>query len=498
MLQIDEHNRLANDGEYTYEYNDEGNLDAAYDEFGNTSFALGSKVGHAGRFWDEGVGLYQSRARWYDPNSGRFISKDPIGFADGPNPYRYAGNNPILFVDPTGLCSENAYPLNNLAGGFATGTVASRPSIIDSSFSRPFSSFSNTSFPSTSEVFLSTLGTGASVFDRPAGLSQPNPLQEVNDYYAARNNFANNQLLLVDSRELPTLDRLLLDPYTPPIAEIKQLGGGPGRGLLQEATQYEAVANRTFNSAEAFMNQYYASGRRIAGSFLQNFAKNTPSYEITYVSGRTETILGGDINTEAAINTFSLASGPLFSGQIGKVSVNAIVRNAADDLVSPSIRNVADNGIDLLTYSRSRTVISGSSNTNLYTQTYVVPNTTGRGVVQFNTIDDDGRVAPKTNARGPYSHLDDHPSVGPSKKFTALQKKKIIEANKARNGGVIRDDRTGELLQQAKQHKKGVTPPNNEAQIDHVKPKSLAGPNRFGNAEVRSRLNNLKKSNKLE
>ena len=86
----------------------------------------------------------QSRARWYDPNSGRFISEDPIGFADGPNPYRYAGNNPILYVDPTGLFSENAYPLNNLAGGFATGTLASRPSIIDSSFARPFNSLSNT------------------------------------------------------------------------------------------------------------------------------------------------------------------------------------------------------------------------------------------------------------------------------------------------------------------------------------------------------------------
>ena len=49
-----------------------------------------------------------------------------------------------MFVDPTGLFSENAYPLNNLAGGFATGTVASRPSIIDSSFARPFNSLSNT------------------------------------------------------------------------------------------------------------------------------------------------------------------------------------------------------------------------------------------------------------------------------------------------------------------------------------------------------------------
>jgi RHS repeat-associated protein len=42
-------------------------------------------------------------ARLYDPLTTRFLSPDPMGLAAGPNPYAYAGNNPISSKDPTGL-----------------------------------------------------------------------------------------------------------------------------------------------------------------------------------------------------------------------------------------------------------------------------------------------------------------------------------------------------------------------------------------------------------
>ncbi len=49
-------------------------------------------------------GLYYMRARYYDPNVGRFISEDPIGFDGGDvNLFAYVGNNPIIGIDPTGL-----------------------------------------------------------------------------------------------------------------------------------------------------------------------------------------------------------------------------------------------------------------------------------------------------------------------------------------------------------------------------------------------------------
>ena len=46
-------------------------------------------------------------ARYYDPEVGRFISEDPIGFEGGDvNLCAYASNNPILLIDPLGLCES--------------------------------------------------------------------------------------------------------------------------------------------------------------------------------------------------------------------------------------------------------------------------------------------------------------------------------------------------------------------------------------------------------
>jgi len=44
--------------------------------------------------------------RYYDPVIGRYISRDPIGYGDGPNVYLYTHNNPINGIDPLGLEAE--------------------------------------------------------------------------------------------------------------------------------------------------------------------------------------------------------------------------------------------------------------------------------------------------------------------------------------------------------------------------------------------------------
>jgi RHS repeat-associated protein len=44
------------------------------------------------------------RSRYYDQETGRWTQEDPIGVAGGVNLYQYAGNNPIMFTDPFGLC----------------------------------------------------------------------------------------------------------------------------------------------------------------------------------------------------------------------------------------------------------------------------------------------------------------------------------------------------------------------------------------------------------
>ena len=75
-----------------------------YDSYGNvTSGFAPSRYTYAGREIDADSGLMHYRARWYDPQHGRFVSEDPIGLNGGINVYLYVGNNPTNRVDPTGL-----------------------------------------------------------------------------------------------------------------------------------------------------------------------------------------------------------------------------------------------------------------------------------------------------------------------------------------------------------------------------------------------------------
>jgi uncharacterized protein RhaS with RHS repeats len=54
-----------------------------------------------------------SYARYYEPQTGRYLTPDPIGLKGGINPYVYVQNNPVNLIDPEGL----------LAGGPALGVA---------------------------------------------------------------------------------------------------------------------------------------------------------------------------------------------------------------------------------------------------------------------------------------------------------------------------------------------------------------------------------------
>ncbi|WP_162256922.1 RHS repeat-associated core domain-containing protein, partial [Noviherbaspirillum sp. Root189] len=67
-----------------------------------------------GQYHDSETGLHYNRFRYYDPDSGRFVSQDPIGLQGGYNLYQYAAN-PTIWVDPLGLqagcrCSAQDLP----------------------------------------------------------------------------------------------------------------------------------------------------------------------------------------------------------------------------------------------------------------------------------------------------------------------------------------------------------------------------------------------------
>ena len=62
---------------------------------------------YRGYFYDVETGLYYLQTRYYDPETGRFITIDGIEYLDpetinGLNLYAYCGNNPVMYTDPNG------------------------------------------------------------------------------------------------------------------------------------------------------------------------------------------------------------------------------------------------------------------------------------------------------------------------------------------------------------------------------------------------------------
>ncbi|MDX1999986.1 MAG: RHS repeat-associated core domain-containing protein, partial [Thermoanaerobaculia bacterium] len=64
----------------------------------------GNLIGFHGLGIDEETGLMYARNRYYDPEMGRFVSIDPLGYVDGPNGYQYGLNSPGNYSDRMGLC----------------------------------------------------------------------------------------------------------------------------------------------------------------------------------------------------------------------------------------------------------------------------------------------------------------------------------------------------------------------------------------------------------
>jgi RHS repeat-associated protein len=74
----------------------------SYDSFGkqtSTSGSISNPFQYTAREFDSETGLYYYRARYYDPNSGRFLSEDPVRTV---NLYEYVKSNPTNLSDPFG------------------------------------------------------------------------------------------------------------------------------------------------------------------------------------------------------------------------------------------------------------------------------------------------------------------------------------------------------------------------------------------------------------
>ncbi len=85
----------------TYQYDDWGKLSGGADGF---PFSGADRLRWKGALWyGNEANLYYLRNRWYDPETGRFLSEDPLGVDAGMNLYSFAGSDPVDGSDPTGL-----------------------------------------------------------------------------------------------------------------------------------------------------------------------------------------------------------------------------------------------------------------------------------------------------------------------------------------------------------------------------------------------------------
>jgi len=81
---------------------------ADYDAFGRANIRVAQSnpatinLRLAGQYFDAETGLHYNNRRYYDPDTDRYVTRDPLGFDGGPNLYSYAAHSPTNFIDPTG------------------------------------------------------------------------------------------------------------------------------------------------------------------------------------------------------------------------------------------------------------------------------------------------------------------------------------------------------------------------------------------------------------
>ena len=92
----------------------------AYDAFGNQKLekADDNPFRYCAEYYDAETTFIYLRARYYDPNIGRFITEDPI--KDGMNWYTYCAGNPINRIDPSGMLWKE---LGDFGRGFVSGVT---------------------------------------------------------------------------------------------------------------------------------------------------------------------------------------------------------------------------------------------------------------------------------------------------------------------------------------------------------------------------------------
>ncbi|MBL9046873.1 MAG: hypothetical protein JNK34_06100 [Tabrizicola sp.] len=97
--------------------------EASYHHFGGVHTSTGNLPANRfpGQWFQSESGLHQNWMRDYDPTTGRYLEPDPLGLIDGASVYGYAGQSPMMNMDPSGRCIG---PWAIVCAGAAWGAIS--------------------------------------------------------------------------------------------------------------------------------------------------------------------------------------------------------------------------------------------------------------------------------------------------------------------------------------------------------------------------------------
>jgi RHS repeat-associated protein len=149
-----------------------------YDPYGRVTKIAGdlsADFGFTGDYYHAATGLSLTMYRAYDPNLGRWLSRDPIGMSGGINLYGYVRNNPIGRVDPLGLCDDQQKCIDNFLrqnyGNYFTNTIVpnfSAYSYVDGNAAKAWSSAGEAAVVKPA-AYAAVQGTGEAIMANSFG-----------------------------------------------------------------------------------------------------------------------------------------------------------------------------------------------------------------------------------------------------------------------------------------------------------------------------------------
>jgi RHS repeat-associated protein len=468
-------------------------------------------VGELGYSRDLETGEYALGVRQYLPDRARFKSEDPLGLGPDANPFRYCQNGPLLWTDPSGL----GPPDSAVDPECDAETIAAKKQQIEQLRQDLRDIPDNTmNYPKArrriqNQITQLEREIAACTVSKPVAPPPTKTRTHPRQVIKLRNCMLEDPELAAqpaDSKKGRKYDELLENAYQfPLLSELcKCTDGKYDRsddrwiallGFLEKLDLAERVA----------IERGYASNLELqaALAFLVGFLVGlAASAAVTSASGGFSVALL-IVAIGAAVGTGTI----LYYRLVALVNLLDSATTCEDiDEAAQALVDVAE---EILTTAAGAAGAATGSATGsmLWRACRRLRARLGRKTPvdepdeSINRKPDtpDTKCDPSTpppNAKGLYSDLTDPPGVAAGKDFTAAQKAEIIAANKARNGGVVKSDLSGEVLTQPAKSRKGVTPPSNEWQIDHIVSKNKCGTNSYSNAQVLSRAENRAKYNK--